>query len=296
MEINFRTPKKIATAIIAFIAFIVILVERPLVTIKSTERGIVYRRWAVVGTLDQGLHMIMPFADNVRTVSITPIAMEVDIPVGAQGSITKDNQTIGTDLTVFYRFKSTELVNIAKNFGFDILKEKLAKDTTEAFKQTIGQYTIFDVASKQEEIRDKFILAVNEKIGAYPLFVDDIKVSNYDWSDSFDEQIALTMKIAQESKQQEQELKKIEISAQQQVVQAQANFDAEKLNAEAKKVKWEGIAAYNQAITSNTRNMELELKLKALEIEKILAEKWNGVRVSTNNYWPIPVSYLWETK
>jgi hypothetical protein len=42
--------------------------------------------------------------------------------------------------------------------------------------------------------------------------------------------------------------------------------------------------------------MELELKLKALEIEKILAEKWNGVRVSTNNYWPIPVSYLWETK
>jgi regulator of protease activity HflC (stomatin/prohibitin superfamily) len=181
--------------------------------------------------------MIMPFADNVRTVSITPIAMEVDIPVGAQGSITKDNQTIGTDLTVFYRFKSTELVNIAKNFGFDILKEKLAKDTTEAFKQTIGQYTIFDVASKQEEIRDKFILAVNEKIGAYPLFVDDIKVSNYDWSDSFDEQIALTMKIAQESKQQEQELKKIEISAQQQVVQAQANFDAEKLNAEAKKVK-----------------------------------------------------------
>jgi len=45
------------------------------------------------------------------------------------------------------------------------------------------------------------------------------------------------MKIAQETKQQEQELKKIQISAQQQVVQAQANFDAEKLNAEAQKVK-----------------------------------------------------------
>ena len=67
--------------------------------------------------------------------------------------------------------------------------------------------------------------------------MDDIKISNYDWSDEFDTQIALTMKIAQESKQQEQELNKIKISAQQQVVQAQANFDAEKLNAEAQKVK-----------------------------------------------------------
>jgi hypothetical protein len=35
--------------------------------------------------------------------------------------------------------------------------------------------------------------------------------------------------------------------------------------------------------------MELELKLKTLEIEKILAEKWNGVRVPQNNYGPIPV-------
>jgi hypothetical protein len=45
------------------------------------------------------------------------------------------------------------------------------------------------------------------------------------------------MEIAQQAKQQEQELKKIEISAQQQVVQAEANRQAEKLNAEALELK-----------------------------------------------------------
>lgn len=193
-------------------------------------------------------------------------------------------------MTVFYRYKATELVNASRNYGFELLKEKVTKDVTEAFKQTIGTYTIFDVAQKQEEIRVKFIEAVKVKVGDYPLFIDDIKVSNYDWSDEFDAQIALTMKIAQESKQQEQELKKIEISAQQQVVKAEANKEAEALNAEAMKLKGEGIKAYNQAITANPKNMELEITLKKIELEQARIAKRDGHYVSQNNYAPIPVS------
>gem|GEM_PF-5178501 len=34
----------------------------------------------------------------------------------------------------------------------------------EAFKQTIGQYTIFDVASNQEKIRQEVIVAFQKKI------------------------------------------------------------------------------------------------------------------------------------
>ena len=42
-------------------------------------------------------------------------------------------------------------------------------------------------------------------------------------------------------------------------------------------------------ITSNPKNMELEIALKELEIEKLRVEKWNGVYVPINNYGPIPV-------
>jgi hypothetical protein len=83
------------------------------------------------------------------------------------------------------------------------------------------------------------------------------------------------MAIAQQTKQQEQELKKIEITSQKVVKEAEANKQAEALNAEALKLKGEGIRDYNQAITANPKNMELEIALKKLEIEKILAEKWN---------------------
>lgn len=239
--------------------------------------------------LDQGLHTIIPFADSVKKVNIVPTTLSINVPVNSAGAITKDNQTVGSDLTVFYRFEESKLVNIAKNYGFDVLRSKIEKDTLESFKQVIGKYTIFDVAPNQDEIRIAVKKLIVSKIGKYPILMDDVKISNYDWSDEFDKQIAKTMQIAQESKQQEQELNKIKFSAQQQVIQAQANFDAEKLNAEAKKVKGEGIAQYNAAITANPKNMDLEIQLKRLEIERILAEKWDGVRVSEQNFTPLPI-------
>jgi regulator of protease activity HflC (stomatin/prohibitin superfamily) len=239
--------------------------------------------------LDQGLHTIIPFADSVKKVNIVPTTLNINVPVNSAGSITKDNQTVGSDLTVFYRFEESKLVIIAKNYGFDVLKSKIEKDTIEAFKQVIGAYSIYDIAPKQEDIRSAVKKLIVSKIGKYPILMDDVKISNYDWSDEFDKQIALTMQMAQEAKQSEQSVKKVEFEAQKRVKEAEANFAAEKLNAEAKKVKGEGIAAYNAAITSNPKNMDLEIQLKRLEIDKILAEKWDGVRVSEQNFTPLPI-------
>ena len=273
-----------------FVAVVVLVAFRPFTTVKSTERGVVYKFGAVNSKLWEGLHFVIPFVESVKKIPITPQEMDLELPVAENGAITKDNQTIGANISIFYRFNDAEILDLAKNYGVDIVKQKVQKDTLEAFKQAIGQNTIFDVAQNQEKIRSQVKKMTNEKIGEYPVVIDDIKISNYDWSEEFDNQIASTMKIAQEAKQQEQQLKKVEIEAQQAVKKAEANKEAERLNAEAMELKGKGVRAYNDAITSNQRNMELEIQLKKLEIEKIKAEKWNGQYVPINNYGPIPVS------
>ena len=273
-----------------FVAVVVLVAFRPFTTVKSTERGVVYKFGAVNSKLGEGLHFVIPFVESVKKIPITPQEMDLELPVAENGAITKDNQTIGANISIFYRFNDAEILDLAKNYGVDIVKQKVQKDTLEAFKQAIGQNTIFDVAQNQEKIRSQVKKMTNEKIGEYPVVIDDIKISNYDWSEEFDNQIASTMKIAQEAKQQEQQLKKVEIEAQQAVKKAEANKEAERLNAEAMELKGKGVRAYNDAITSNQRNMELEIQLKKLEIEKIKAEKWNGQYVPINNYGPIPVS------
>lgn len=277
---------------IRLVVIALVVFNLPFTTIQSTERGIVYRLWAVQDQmLTEWLHLLIPFVDDVKKVSIVPTQLSFEIPVGSAWAITKDNQTIGTDITVFYKFKESDLINIAKNFWYDVLVSKVTKDVNESFKQTIGNYTIFDVAQNQDKIRRETMSWALAKLGAYPITIEDIKVTNYDWSEAFDQQIAATMAIAQQTKQQEQELKKIEITSQKVVKEAEANKQAEALNAEALKLKGEGIRDYNQAITANPKNMELEIALKKLEIEKILAEKWDWKKVPDQVWTSTPISF-----
>ena len=135
------------------------------------------------------------------------------------------------------------------------------------------------------------------KMAEYPIEITEVKILNYDWSDVFDAQIEQTMTKTQEVKGKAQELLIAEQEAQKVVKTAEANKqaliteaegekEAARLNAEAKALEGEGIRKYNQSVQAN---MNLELKIRELEIAKIKAERWNGQYVPTNNYGPIPV-------
>ncbi|MFA5152399.1 MAG: hypothetical protein WC554_07580, partial [Clostridia bacterium] len=56
--------------------------------------------------------------------------------------------------------------------------------------------------------------------------------------------------------------------------------------AKAKEAEGEGIKAFNQAISSN---LNIQIRLKELEIEHDRIRKWNGVYVPNNHYGPIPI-------
>jgi len=286
--------KKIVVWVVAFILLILVITSRPITKIKSSERGIIYQRGAVQSILlKEWIHITMPFRTDVEVVSITPREMDVSVPVNSNWAITKDNQTIWASLTLFYKYDENTLIDMAKNYGQQAVQDKLYRDTMEAFKQTVGLYTIFDLAQNQEKIRQEVIIAFQKKIWKYPVTFVDLKLSNFDWSEAFDKQIAETMQIAQQAKQKEQEVKVSELEAQKIVKQAEANKQAAALNADAKALEWEWIRKYNESITANEKNMELEIKLKQLEIEKMRVEKWNGQFVSQNNYGPIPVNVGW---
>lgn len=270
-------------------------------TVESTERAVVSQWWAVNRKAGEWLHFKVPVKETVKKYSIVPQQMSMRIPVGDAWAITKDNQTIWVDMTIFYRYDDEDIINIAKNYGTKVLEENLKQNVTKAFKESVGKLTIFDVAEKQNELNTSTLELSKKYVNNYPVTIDDIQITNYDWSAEFDKQIQETMKIAQEAKQQEQNLKKIEIEAQQQVkqaeaekqakiIKAEAEKEAQQLQAEALRIKWEWEKAYNDLITAKQVNMEYQIRMKELEIEEKRVQKWNGQYVSTNNYWPIPVA------
>jgi regulator of protease activity HflC (stomatin/prohibitin superfamily) len=268
--------------------------------IQSGERGLKFTLGELQNMeLDEGFGLKVPFFQKVRTFTIRPIPLETAIEVGATGAITKDNQTVGASITAFYRYSDKLLPKMYREYGEDKIRLIVEKTVLESFKKVIGGYNIFEIPTNQQAIITKVKELLLSSMTEYDIVViTDFKLTNFDWSDDFDSQIKATMQRAQQVKQKEQELLITEQEANKLVKQAEAEKNAKimnaegelaskKLLAEAKTAEGEGIRKYNQAVAAN---MDLEIRIRQLEIEKLRVEKWNGVYVPNNNYTPIPVS------
>ena len=60
-----------------FVAVVVLVAFRPFTTVKSTERGVVYKFGAVNSKLGEGLHFVIPFVESVKKIPIIPQQMEI---------------------------------------------------------------------------------------------------------------------------------------------------------------------------------------------------------------------------
>lgn len=254
--------------------------------------------------LNEGIHFKIPFMQKIEEVSIRPISNDYPIEVGRDGAITKDNQTIGADVELFYRYDENKLVSMWKNYGEAKIEAITKSILRESFKEVIGKYTIYDVAQQQEEIRTAAVKIVATKIEKYPISFVDLKIGNYDWSEDFDIQIKQTMIRSQQVKQGEQDLmltekeqqKKVKIAESEKqalITRAEGEKEAARLMAEAKALEGEGIRKYNEELA---KTWEIEQKKLQLEIEKLKAEKWNGQYVPNNMYGPIPFDGLGGVK
>jgi len=297
--VNFFKSKLFKTILIVLAVLIVFLILNPLSCVGPTERAVKIRLGAVQdGVYKPGLVVKAPFIERWQKYSISPVLLDTKIPVNADGAISKDNQTIGMEIAFFYQYDPARIVELARGYSLDSLTSILQRTVVSAAKTVIGTHTIFDVAANQDAITQSVRIMVTASVQQYPIIVTDLKLMNYDWSDSFDKQISQTMEQAQIVKQKEQELAQVKLESQQQVVKAEAEKQAtiaraegEKqrvaLEAEAKVLEGEGIRKYNQSLAAT---MDIQIRLKQLDIEMTRVQRWNGQYVPDNMYGPIPVN------
>ena len=281
--------------VLAVIAFLVIFVTANSFTvINPNERGVQVVLGTVTnGVLEPGLHSKVPFISTIRKFRVEPKTYEVTFPVGQDGAITKDMQTVGATVSVRWMYDTNRIMDIVTTYRDDRIIELAMRDNVKAsVKETTGKYSIYDLVAEQNTITTAVASAVLERMKAYPIQISQTTITNWDWSDDFDKQIKETANRTQQVKQAEQEANIAEAKAQVKVREANANLEAEKLNAEAirvkaqgeadaKRIEGEGIAAYNRNIA---QNQQLELRLKELEIELERAKRWNGKEVPDAAY------------
>lgn len=281
--VNISTKYKFITG---FIGFVVIIAFLSINVIQPQEKGLVLTFGNITDEVGPGLRFTFPFVQGIEKYNTSTIQTDVEIPVAGRGAITKDNQTIGSSIKVFYRFKTDKIKDIKMQYGIERLEQIIVATVEQKFKEEVGKNTIFDIAMKQNEVSTALNKIIAESLSNLPVIIDNVQILNYDWSDAFDAQIAETMSRAQQVKQKEQELLITEKETQKLVKTAEANKQATILDAEANAAKGEGIRKYNEELA---KTIDIERQFRQLEIEKIKAEKWNGQYVPSQVFTPIPL-------
>jgi regulator of protease activity HflC (stomatin/prohibitin superfamily) len=301
-----RLIKVVSAGVVTILA---VIFFNPLSCVGPNQRGVKIRFGAAMdAVLLPGIQNHIPVVEKIKLYSIVPSEIKMEIPVGPRGAITRDNQTVGTIVTVFWRYDEDRIDDVAKNYTEERIKSIIRSIMEAAVKNTIGQYTIFDLALTQTEITEKIKTSIETSFFQYPLLLTDVQLNNYDWGDEFDKQITDTMIRAQEVRQKDQELEIAKLESQKNVVNAQAERDAQiaraegakqaeitraegekeriRLEGEAKVLEGEGLRLFNNAVAGNAT---IEIRLRELAIEKLKVERWDGHYVPNNMYGPIPV-------
>jgi regulator of protease activity HflC (stomatin/prohibitin superfamily) len=297
--------KLIKTIAIIVGAVVFLLIFNPTSCVGATERGIRYTFGKPSEEiLMPGVHCRIPLIGNVKTWSIVPNKLAVDIPIDSAGAISKDNQIIGIRLVVYWQYDEDKIYDIATQYSEKAVEQLLASEANSSIKTVIGTYTIFDLAANQSVIGDKVTQLIQSHISSRPIKLAQINISNFDWSPDFDKQINATMEAAQRVRQAEQQANiaeqenrrlaiEAEAGAKAQVAKAEGDLREAELNAQARIVRanaerdakiaeGEGIRQYNNLIA---QNLQTEIRLRELEIQLERAKRWNGIEVST--YLPL---------
>lgn len=278
--------------------------------VGPTERGIrVSLGKADTAILSPGMYFKLPFVEKIQKYSMSPINYGIQFSIGSDSAVTNDMQSVGLTADVFWIYDEAKLYEVITKYTESSLKAAISKAMLASVKESVGKYTIYQIVENQEKIATEITQSLTNKMSSYPIIISQVAISNWDWSQAFDDQIAETMRTTQQVKIAEQELQITQQEAQKQIKEAQAEKEAAlikanaekekaliesqtkletaKLEAEAKKVTADAEAYYNAKLAEN---LEVELALRELEVRSEEISKWDGKYVSTYQYGPIPVT------
>lgn len=198
--------------------------------------------------LQEGLHFKAPFVQTVVMIDNRISKLEVDTE-----AFSKDLQTVETTLAINYRVDTAKSYSIYKNIGKDYETVLVTPAVNEVLKAITAKYTAEESVTNRSLISEGLVSALNEKLNEIGLYVTDVNIINFDFSEAY-------ITAIEEKQVAQQQLLKAETEKQTAITNAEAEAEATRIKAEAE-------AAANKALTES-------LTPELIEYNKI--EKWDG--------------------
>lgn len=221
--------------------------------VPSGYRGVVLRFDAVTGRiLDEGISMKMPFIDAVRLGDVQ--LQRNDYPSLAASA---DLQEVSTTVTVNWRRSPESVVDSYQDRRFQEDARILPNAVAEAVKAATAQYAAEDLIIQRAAVKADIQATLTLRLGTFGMLVDDVQITDFDFSDVFNNSIEAKVVAEQAALEEQNRLVQIQAQADQRVVRATA--EAEELRLKRLEVTPELI------------------ELRRMELQELALGQWNGV-------------------
>jgi len=269
--------KKMATllVVVIIVAAVLNIVAVGIVFIEPTERGVVITPFSSAGirpdAIQPGLRLIVPFAENVVTYSISRQSYTMSI-APSEGQLagddsvearTADGQVVFVDASVIYALDINEIVNIHVAWQ-NTYEEGLIRTLSRGIiRDMVSKYGIEEVYSiKREDLKTEIREEIAYKLGQEGFVLVDFILRNIAFSPEYAASVEQKQIAEQMAQQAEFVVEQKKQEAEQARQSAQGVADASVINAEGA-AKAVVIAATAEA---EARLIQAEAEAQALEL------------------------------
>ncbi|MGB8134454.1 MAG: prohibitin family protein [Nitrososphaeraceae archaeon] len=219
-------------------------------------------------SLDEGLHFVIPFRDNV-------VQMEVRTQkiVESTTSASKDLQDVSTQVALNYHLNPDKAQVVYQQLGFDYANRVIIPAIQESVKQVTARFNAEELITKRETVKNQIEEQITARLAAYNIMADAVSITDFQFSQLFKSAVEAKVAAQQRALQAQNELRRIQIEAQQNEAQAIGEQKANIAKAEGIKqsnvLQAEGEA---QAITI----IDKQLRNNPTYLEWLKSTRWDG--------------------
>jgi len=257
-------------------------------TVDQTERGVLLRNGAVIGTAQPGLGFKLPLFDSVEKMSVKTTTYSWD----KMNSYSYDQQPADLKISVTLRAAPEKVADLYAKFGrLDAaVNQVVSPVVNQQVKVVFGRYTAVKAIQERGALNSAIKDAITDTLKYDPMIIiESVQLENIEFSQNYLHSIEQRMLAEVEVQKLQQNAEREKVQAQITVTQATAKANAVRAEAlaqsEATRLNGEARAS-NIKITGEAEAAAIKARAEALGsnpsiIALTQAERWNGVLPTT---------------
>lgn len=235
------------------VIFLIITFFNSFKTIPTGFVGVKTRFGQVQDTmLNEGLNLKIPFIEKIVLMDCRTQKTEYTMEASS-----KDLQKISNyKIAINYNITKDTANQLYKSVGVDYKNIIVEPAIQSVMKDSVANFTAEELITKRSEVAQFALDKLTEKFQNSGITLTGLDILDLSFSEEFDTAVEQKQIVEQETQKAQYELEKARVENQKKIENAQADAEV--------------MAAQNSQITDNY------LKLKEIENQKAMIEKWNG--------------------